>query len=474
MAAARHHIVVQTHQYTNELLASLMQRKCVTLSPLKKGNLKTKAKAVKEVAEYYGVGERTLWRWIGQDSLETKPRSGRKKVVTPALKRLIVDTANERNGQSAAMTTEQVKVKLSKRPRLAAEYKTTYKGKTRKNPCKTTVKEVLREGKKRKVAVRPELTSENKKVRLNFAKQQLRLSDSDRNDHVAALDECYVCITKRGSGELTIHPNGSPLTQKQLRRSVKSKRHGVKILVLAAVARPRLLNPETAGKNGERAKFCEVQNGKVALIRCVEEVAYKKKVTKMNDKGEKVIIHEKGDKRVVSVTIDSERYFHFMTMEDGVLDKIQDYFGPDVEVRLQEDGAPGHGYNNKANRAPNATHDKLAEVAKSAGITIFKQPHNSPELNPLDLGIWHSLQSKVKRMDLPASKGYDDTYIESCMWEAVKKAWAELEPRTIWNCWMEKDEILKMLEANKGDSISKEPHTGIRTRWGTHETWNSI
>jgi len=51
----------------------------------------------------------------------------------------------------------------------------------------------------------------------------------------------------------------------------------------------------------------------------------------------------------------------------------------------------------------------------------------------------------------------------------VKQAWNETEPRTIWNCWMVKDEILKELRRTRGEVIASEPHSGIRKRWGTYE-----
>lgn len=79
-------------------------------------------------------------------------------------------------------------------------------------------------------------------------------------------------------------------------------------------------------------------------------------------------------------------------------------------------------------------------------------------------------QCIVKEADIPECDEKNEGYIESLVWEAFKHAfWNKLESRTIWNVCMVREEILKMLISNKGDTILKEPHTGIRERWGTYE-----
>src|SRR5262245_48800731 len=116
-------------------------------------------------------------------------------------------------------------------------------------------------------------------------------------------------------------------------------------MVLLVVTLPTIMNPPTAGVKGEKARFCPFRNGKVAIVRVAEEVEYKRRVTKNG-----VVLHERGEKRVVSVTIDGARYKEFLARPGGVFDALRDYFGPDVAIRLQEDGAPGHGFDNRHGR----------------------------------------------------------------------------------------------------------------------------
>jgi len=345
-------------------------------------------------------------------------------------------------------------------------YESSYKGNKRTSPSKSSVANVLSTGTIYSIKARPRLTQENKLVRYKFAKAELRLSDAQRNDCATAIDEAYFTLEKKGTGSVVLHPNGPSLKHLTRIREVKSKRHPDKIMVIAVIACPKMLNPLTAGVNDEVARFDPEMNGKVALVRCVEEVKRKRKTYKKVN-GVKTLSHDAGETKVVSCTLDGARYRDFLIKDGGILSKVRSYFGPDVEVRFQEDGAPGHGYNNKGGRIPTKTHDEMTAVAEAKRIKVFKQPHNSPELNPLDLGIWFSLQAKVRYVEIPEID-HNSGFVESKIWEAVKIAWDELESRTIWNCWMVKDEILKEIKTSKGEPIVKEPHSGVRTRWGTH------
>jgi hypothetical protein len=436
---------------------------------VEKSELRCKKKAEKAIGAYYGVSTRTLrdWNWKKKTStLATQKRSGRPKDITSPVKRKICDVFNEENGTSIRATAAKLKKKrVLLRDRTV--YETTYSGKKRAAPSKSSVHNVVQEGKILAVKKRPKLNLENRKVRYDYASQQTKLSDAERNDNVVAIDEAWISLAHRGTGRLVEHDKATPIKENKRVHQVRSKRHPPKILVLAAITRPKMLNKDTAGPN-EPARFCTVQNGKVALVRCVGKEFYKKKVYQTVN-GEKILKHNVGDVKWVSVTIDGPRYKDFLVREGGVFDFIRQYFGPDVPVRFQEDGAPGHGYNNKNKRMPNAVHEEMSKIAEERKILVFKQPHNSPELNPLDLGIWYSLQSAVKHVHIDEPDRVDDAWTESQIWEACKTAWAALESRKIWNCWMVKDEILKVLVENKGAAIVHEPHTGIRARWGTQE-----
>ncbi len=48
------------------------------------------------------------------------------------------------------------------------------------------------------------------------------------------------------------------------------------------------------------------------------------------------------------------------TLENGVFEAIRKYFGRTAKIIVQEDGAPGHGYDNRHNRKPTLFHQKLS------------------------------------------------------------------------------------------------------------------
>lgn len=431
------------------------------------------AQAKRSIAEYYGITVRTINNWIEYNktrpTLSAKHRSGRPNMISHDLKRRICEIFNEESGNTIQTTTETIS-----RQRVTAldgtPYRTTYKDGdfVSHSPSSTSIWRVINEGKKRTIRPRPKMRLENMLVRYNFARTEMAKSDEERNDNIVAIDEAYFTLQNRGTGVLIEHPDGPRLRESQLIRQVKSKRHFPKIMVIAVIARPKILNRDTASSD-EPAVFDPVHNGKVALVRCVTESVWKKNTYKTLEDGTKVIKRAAGAPRYVSCTLNGARYKEFLVRKNGIFDKIREYFGPNVCVRLQEDGAPGHGYNNRKQRTPTKVHDSMVAEADLRKIHVFKQPHNSPETNPLDLGIWHSLQSKVRAIVIPDPERVDDTWIEAMMWKACQQAWEELEPHKIWNCWMAREEILKKLKSKKGRPIAKVPHAKVRQRWGTYE-----
>jgi hypothetical protein len=334
-----------------------------------------------------------------------------------------VAALNENHGQSVRGAA-----RCLKRQRLASStgkgYITRYKGRERTSPSRGTVQNVKDECQRFAIRVRPTLNKENQVVRLKFAQDELAMTDAARNENVAAIDEAWVTLDKRGTGTMCLHPEQPLSVNPKKIRHTRNKNHVPKVMIIAVIACPTMLNKATACAT-EPARFHAVQNGKVALFRCVEEQAYKRVV---KDKVTGQIKHDVGDPKVVSVTMDGPRYADFLTKTGGVFDKLREYYGPDVEIRMQEDGAPGHGYNNKAGRKPTAPHESMTKIGLERKIRVFKQPHNAPELNPLDLGIWYAIQSRVKHMVVNQSERGDDSYTESQIWKAVKQAWEDLEP----------------------------------------------
>jgi hypothetical protein len=136
---------------------------------------------------------------------------------------------------------------------------------------------------------------------------------------------------------------------------------------------------------------------------------------------------------------------------------------------LQEDGAGGHGFDNRHGGKPTKEHELLKAYLKRQGIRLEKQPPHSPELNMLDLGFWHMLKSAVgdRVGELPQNTGSNKDAIEAAIWAQIK----EVAPRAITADKMfaiaaQRVAHLDAIVAAEGRPIPQEVHTGIRKAWG--------
>lgn len=66
-------------------------------------------------------------------------------------------------------------------------------------------------------------------------------------------------------------------------------------------------------------------------------------------------------------------------------------------VRIQQDNAGGHGFNNFQGGKPTGHQRRLVETMLQRGYCVFSQPRNSLEFNMLDLGFWNSIKSAVRQ-----------------------------------------------------------------------------
>ena len=170
-----------------------------------------------------------------------------------------------------------------------------------------------------------------------------------------------------------------------------------------------------------------------------------------------------------NVTINGPRYKQIFEATGGYLDAIHQYFNPEtrpadyctarvflidldqedfyaaspalapssrwdlpeVETKIicQEDGAPGHGYDNMHDKAT-TVHDNLVHNAMTQGIKIVKQSRHSPEINPLDLGVWSILKSAVENRtdEVPVFTGRNSEAVEAKIWEILKDEWLKIDP----------------------------------------------
>jgi hypothetical protein len=57
--------------------------------------------------------------------------------------------------------------------------------------------------------------------------------------------------------------------------------------------------------------------------------------------------------------------------------------------------------------------------------------------------------------------------VEAKIWELCKESWNEMEPRILWNIAQAKENIVKIIVETNGETLSREPHSGVRLRFGT-------
>ncbi len=72
------------------------------------------------------------------------------------------------------------------------------------------------------------------------------------------------------------------------------------------------------------------------------------------------------------------------------------------------------------------------------------QPARSPETNPLDLGVWSSIQSWVGK------KQYNKTIIADALAQSVTEAWQHLPAETIRNVFGKVPNVLQNIVDDDG------------------------
>jgi hypothetical protein len=423
------------------------------------------SRAEQNVANYYHVSVATVINMrrtkAEKGSPTKKTRPGRPKVYGDDAKVRILHALNSENGR----TIEQAKTLLEEGGTFGTT--TTYHGHVRHSPGHSTIGLVRQEGKKIGVPRRPVLTELCMRVRLGFSQELLLCLQLDPHRPEVHLDEAYISVKFGGTGVLIDHQL-SPVLESAKIKYLRSRTHPTQIMVLIAIAKPRLLNPLAAGTQGtgEAARFDPKQNGKVAIFRIVDEFVRTKKWSKTDEDGV-TRSHEVGDVYVEPAMLNSTKYRNLMTQPDGILEKIRGYYGPDVKVTLQEDGAPPHGRITRKTISSIGTHEELVAEAKTRFIDLVRQPPNSPELNACDLGVWRSLQSRVKAMNLNDESWKDTHGAQERLWASIQHAWEETQPQIIFNIFEVRNEIARELAENQGGAIVREHHVGVRKKWGT-------
>lgn len=156
----------------------------------------------------------------------------------------------------------------------------------------------------------------------------------------------------------------------------------------------------------------------------------------------------KGDTVMEDCSCDSD--FMLKVMVD-VGTAIRNYFHwvpASTEIELIQDNAGGHG-----TRACVATYTLFLKVHYN--IKLTHQPPNSPDGNPLDLGVWRSLQSAVEKLHFRQRKSKD------ALDNTMRRAWAEYSPQRMLPVFERLYDVAEATITAAGDNVHTEKQRGV-------------
>lgn len=217
--------------------------------------------------------------------------------------------------------------------------------------------------------------------------------------------------------------------------TIQHKSHIPKVMFLVAMALPRMLD------NGEWF------DGKVGLWECVEQVPAKRSSRN----------RPAGTLEIKPKSMDSDYYRHLCTMPGGIIDKVKEkmpWLRGNV-VSIQHDGAKPHsGRDNEA---------FMQQHGSTEGwiIQFVRQPAQSPDLNILDLGIFHSRKCRVSQLKHRTDKLPD-------LINKVKQAYAEYDRETLDHIWAHLYDVWRSVLIAEGGNDYPSPHGGGRAQSKAH------
>lgn len=472
-----------------------------TSSPPKHVKLK---ELQQRVADHYEVNIRTLQRILKRHaelpSVAKLKSPGRKPIQTAAVRKVVRQTLNKTKGAPLR--------KLAKKLAGRVDWQSTYKGNIRSSPSPWTLGHMKKKHfKPHMVRKRPFLSAKAIQERQDFAPAALAWTLP-----FECRDEAYIEV--KSSADSCYYLSIAPDEQEEVNENdvvVKDNggdKHNPKVFLMGSVTMPGY----TLNAEGKVESFDPVKNGKILLARVR---GFHKRKRGEYKPGTKEYVEGKkpGDPIFTNTTINSQRYFQLHFMPGGLVDSINLYNNPALRPEgyktakvlaldenapdklsaaetaelkqpfnevdypgtfiCQEDGAPGHGYNNLQGGKANNFHDMLARrLLKEKRIKLVKQSRHSPEFNALDLGVWSIIKAEVDARcdEIPAftGQGGNSDEVEAKIWEIVKVVWEnKVTPRLLFNIFKQREAMLHESIRLNGESIVKEPHTGIRMKYGT-------
>jgi hypothetical protein len=213
--------------------------------------------------------------------------------------------------------------------------------------------------------------------------------------------------------------------------TTRHKSHIIKVMFLVALARPCRF------PNGE------IFNGKIGMWPCVKWSPAQR--TSKN--------RVKGTNEMQPRSLDSDFYYELFTKRGGVIDAIKKKMFPALHrtIYIQQDGARPH-------TGRNVMH--AIETFGSTNRWTFKmetQPAQSPDLNILDLGFFHSLKTRVAHLKHQARNLPE-------LVAKIELAFKEYDYNTLNNVWGHLFACYNSILAANGGNQYNAPHSGVRTR----------
>ena len=286
-------------------------------------------------------------------------------------------------------------------------------------------------------------------------------------EEIADVDEKYFFVPGYHA-KFTYHKKEKP-PAKELFKPCKNKNHLMKIMVMAMVSQPKRSKD---GLSWERS-------GKVGIWRVTEEKVYEKGIiegyrlrpdkrfTKQVGKmvKEPVYSRKAGDKYQVDCSMDGAKYCEMMVQTNGGLAAVQKYFKDSgLEwIEIQEDGAPGHGYDNHTwppSRTEN--HKTLDNAAKTYRIKFRKQAGHCPSHNALDQSVWTHLASRVRKRVNEFKEMMPKDKLLDLLWKVIEEEFWAMDPEILDDCFWSKDEAAKDTIRVNGWSKGKQEHSQVR------------
>lgn len=146
----------------------------------------------------------------------------------------------------------------------------------------------------------------------------------------------------------------------------------------------------------------------------------------------------------------------------SILSQIQAYGG---QEEIQEDGAPGHGYaNKKKGKPPTEEHERFVTEAQRMRIRVSKQAALSPETNDVDLGMWYSCDSGVRRRANEFKHRMTKKEQLDLLYEIIEEEFMNMDPAGLYSIAEHKVDICRQIVARNGKKVKKEDHGGARRR----------